>query len=104
MTLGGEIPANRASGIKWIPYTGGGSYGVSVTQIKRGSNPIPGTSRDYRSTIVDSGTSFTYLPANTYNSVRDYFIGANPSGTKVKGESSDDYCFRRPWSEIAKLD
>ena len=132
--LGGAVPAERAASLPWVPYSSGGAYVISLTSMKRGGATLDCPSADYRSTIVDSGTSFTYLPPKAYRAVRDYYLGANPESTKapparaelalscsrarslrarrltlrvslqVAGQYDDDYCFRRPRSAIHALD
>ena len=104
LTLGGHIPSDASPRLEWVPYSGGGSYSVSVKSMKRGDNTLSVPTNDFRSTIVDSGTSFTYLPPKAYKAVKDYYTTANPASTMEPGEYSDDFCFRRPYSEIAKLD
>ena len=62
MVLGGAVPAALPAGGQWIPYTGGSSYTVELVDIKLDGKSTGASSSNYRSTIVDSGTTFMYLP------------------------------------------
>ena len=68
MVLGASVPADLHA--NWIPYTGGSSYVVGLADIKINGATIKCSSTRYASTIVDSGTTFMYLPPDAYRPVR----------------------------------
>jgi len=108
MVLGGNVPASLAASTQWIPYSGGGSYTVDLVDIRiKGSSLGVDRSR-YRSTIVDSGTTFMYLPPDAYRKVRDHWRGVCPWGScssrVAKGEYPDDYCYSMSEAELVRFD
>ena len=65
----GESAQQAEAAIEWIPFTGGGSYSVSLDDLSIGGRSLGFTHRSFGTTIVDSGTSFMYLPPTIYNAV-----------------------------------
>eukprot|EP00325_Prymnesiales_sp_UTEX-LB-985_P004441 CAMPEP_0174694746 /NCGR_PEP_ID=MMETSP1094-20130205/1276_1 /TAXON_ID=156173 /ORGANISM="Chrysochromulina brevifilum, Strain UTEX LB 985" /LENGTH=405 /DNA_ID=CAMNT_0015891069 /DNA_START=29 /DNA_END=1250 /DNA_ORIENTATION=- len=107
MVLGGAVPADKDDSPLWIPYSGGGSYDVPLVDIKIGGNSVRAPASRYSRTIVDSGTTFMYLPPEAYRPVRDHFRNHCPWGTcsqrVAKGEYPDDYCFAMSIAEVDQL-
>ncbi|KAL3920149.1 MAG: hypothetical protein SGPRY_005359 [Prymnesium sp.] len=105
MVLGGRIPSDLKA--DWIPYSGGGSYAVDLISMKIGSKEVPADRNSYRTTIIDSGTTFMYLPPAAYNTVRDHFRSVCPWGgcasRVAKGEYPDDYCYTMSPEEVNQL-
>ena len=105
MVLGGSVPPSiRAD---WIPYSGGSSYGVDLIDIRIAGRSIGCPVTRYTTTIVDSGTTFMYLPPDAYRPVRDHFRSHCPWGScgarTAKGEYPDDYCYAMSPSEVDQL-
>ena len=94
MVLGGNVPGSLASSAQWIPYSGGGSYTVDLVDIRIKGSSIGVDRSRYRSTIVDSGTTFMYLPPDAYRKVRDHWGVVCPWGScssrAANGEDADD--------------
>ena len=67
MVLGGTVPPSLQAA--WIPYTGGSSYTVALNDIRIGGQSIGALASRYGPTIVDSGTTFMYLPPDAYRPV-----------------------------------
>ena len=67
MVLGGTVPASLSAA--WIPYSGGSSYTIALTDIKIAGRGVGAPASRYASTIVDSGTTFMYLPPDAYRPV-----------------------------------
>ena len=105
MVLGGSVPPSLS--LEWIPYTGYSSYNIDLRDIRIGGTSIGNFASNYRSTIVDSGTTFMYLPPAAYRKVRDYFrthcSWGDCAPRVVQGEYSDDYCFRMSVAELDSL-
>jgi hypothetical protein len=59
--LGASVPAALHASALWIPYTGGGSYTVPLTDLKIDGRSVGAPASRYFSTIVDSGTTFMYV-------------------------------------------
>ena len=102
LVLGGKVPDTIPAKL-WIPYTGGSSYTVQLVDIQIGTRSVGCAASRYVSTIVDSGTTFMYLPPDAYRPIRDHFRlhcpwGACTSRT-AKGEYPDDYCYSMSLSE-----
>ena len=60
MVLGGTVPPSLKASAHWIPYSGGGSYTVDMVDIRIKGKSVGSYSSSYRSTIVDSGTTFMF--------------------------------------------
>ena len=58
--------------------------------------------------IVDSGTSFMYLPPSAYAAVRDHWRSHCPWGDcrarDAAGQYPDDYCYRMDQPTLARFD
>lgn len=106
MVLGGRLPAESSS-YPWIPYHGGGSYSIDLSDLRIKGRSIGTAKSHYGLTIVDSGTTFMYLPPDAYRKVRDHFRSDCPwgdcSSRSVKGEYPDDYCYTMAEHELDTL-
>jgi len=107
LVLGATVPVSLGSSSLWIPYTGGGSYTIPLNDLKIADRSVGCSSSRYSSTIVDSGTTFMYLPPDAYRPVRDHFRTHCPWGTcgtrNAKGEYPDDYCYTMSPTEVDQL-
>ena len=107
MVLGGAVPNSLSNSPLWIPYTGSSGYNVPLVDIKIAGKSVGAAASRYSSTIVDSGTTFMYLPPDAYRPVRDHFRTHCPWGScdsrKAKGEYPDDYCFSMSIADVDKL-
>ena len=97
MVLGGRLPA-ASNSWHWIPMGGMSSFNVALVDITVDGASIGCPASSYRSTIIDSGTTFTYLPPQAYRPVRDRWRSTCPWGSCASrvepGEYPDDYCYR----------
>ena len=104
MVMGAELPANGDVGAPWIPFISGSSYTVAIADFVVAGASVGASSGVYSGTIVDSGTTFTYLPPAAYNKARDRWRSVCPWGTcssrVVKGQYPDDYCYRMSVAEL----
>lgn len=64
MVLGGAIPSDLQA--DWIPTIGTDAYQITLTEIKIGQRSLGVGGGNYGRTIVDSGTTFMYLPPKIY--------------------------------------
>ena len=105
MVLGGAVPPTLRA--DWMPYTGSSSYAVGMIDITIGGVSVGAPAANYRSTIVDSGTTFMYLPPAAYRKVRDHFRSKCPWGEcasrVAKGEYPDDYCYKMDTRELDQV-
>ncbi|KAL1522784.1 hypothetical protein AB1Y20_017756 [Prymnesium parvum] len=105
MVLGGALPPSLKA--NWTDYSGGGSYTVDLAELRIGGKPVPTDRNTYRNTIIDSGTTFMYLPPGAYVVVRDHFRTVCPWGScgtrSEKGEYPDDYCYRASLAEVDQM-
>ena len=106
LLLGATVPASLKA--PWIPYSGGGSYTVDLNDIRIKGASIRSPPATFHPTIVDSGTTFMYLPPDAYRKVRDHWRSVcpwGPCGSRVaKGEYPDDYCYTMSEAELDKFD
>ena len=104
MVLGGNVRPERQ--LEWISYSGYSAYTVQLTGVHHHSGGRLGV--HIGSAIVDSGTSFTYLPPSTYAAVRDLWRSHCPWGNcrtrDVAGQYPDDYCYRMDAATLAGFD
>ena len=102
LVLGGAVPTNLNAG--WIPFSGSTSYMVEMVDLKIDGVSVGERELTYRNTIIDSGTTFMYLPPNVYRKVRDQWRQHCPWGDcesrSVKGEYPDDYCYTMSEAEL----
>jgi hypothetical protein len=103
MVLGGAV--SDAASLQWIPTSAGGSsYAIELNDITIDGRSIGAPSGSYRTTIVDTGTTFMYLPTAAYNTVRDHWRSHCPWGVcgerAASGEYPDDYCYTMSPSEM----
>ena len=72
MVMGGAIPNDLEA--SWISTSRTSkSYAVTITDFKVAGDSVGGASSQYHEAIVDSGTTFTYLPPTAYSRARDHF-------------------------------
>ena len=110
MVLGGRLDGGAAEP-QWVRTSpGAASYEVAVEQFLVDGAAAPGSSSQYRGTIVDSGTTFTYLPPSAYAKAKERWRsppGGCPWGEcskrAAKGEYPDDYCYTMTEEEMAKF-
>ena len=89
--FGGVDTALHTGELQWLPLGGGTFYSVTVNAFTVGSDsPISSPS----SAIVDSGTTFTYVPGAAFNAIRNAYAGRCSAGKcgdvtpkQVQGES-----------------
>ena len=98
LVLGGGVPSHLSA--EWIPYSGSSTYAVGLTDITVGGRSIGERSSAYHNTIIDSGTTFMYLPPGAYRKV--WRVEASPTqGTSLEGPIlfrglSPGLCSKRP--------
>ena len=84
--LGGRLDGGAAEPA-WVRTSpGAASYEVAVEQFLVDGAAAPGSSSQYRGTIVDSGTTFTYLPPSAYAKAKER--RRSPPGGRPWGECS----------------
>ena len=108
LVLGATInEARLPAATKWIPFTSTSAYNVGVSDFRIDGVTAGSPSSVYVSTIVDSGTTFTYLPPAPYYKARDRWRSVCPWGAcserVVKGQYPDDYCYRMGHQELVKF-
>lgn len=105
LVLGGSVPEELEA--NWIPYSGSASYVVELTDIRFDGVGIGESSSTYRTTIIDSGTTFMYLPTGAYHKVLAKWQSSCPWGAcsarVVKGPYPDDYCYTATADEIERF-
>mmetsp|Transcript_16952 Transcript_16952/g.50123 ORF Transcript_16952/g.50123 Transcript_16952/m.50123 type:complete len:527 (-) Transcript_16952:84-1664(-) len=105
LVLGGTVPPDLKA--EWVPYSGSSSYVVDLVDIRVSGASIGEPSSVYRSTIIDSGTTFMYLPPGPYRKVRDQWRNHCPWGAcasrVAKGEYPDDYCYTMSTDELRRF-
>ena len=103
MVMGGTVP-DRDLGVPWVAIDGSSGYNVAVYEFNVNGVPSGGSPTQYAGTIVDSGTTFTYLPPGPYAKARDRWRTVCPWGNckdrEVKGQYNDDYCYRMSHEEL----
>ena len=104
MVLGGTVRPDLQ--LDWISYSGSDLYSVQLTEVRHdGAGRLGG---QIGSAIVDSGTSFMYLPPSAYAAVRDLWRSTCPWGEcrtrEEAGQYNDDYCYRTNAVEISRFD
>ena len=106
MVMGGSIP-ERDLGVPWITFVSPSAYNVPVVDFIVAGESAGSSSGVYSATIVDSGTTFTYLPPGPYYKARDRWRNVCPWGScssrSVKGQYPDDYCYRMSHDELEKF-
>mmetsp|Transcript_9703 Transcript_9703/g.21295 ORF Transcript_9703/g.21295 Transcript_9703/m.21295 type:complete len:482 (-) Transcript_9703:465-1910(-) len=105
LVLGGSVPTTLKT--DWIPYTGSSSYIVDMIDLTIAGKSVGAPSSSYSSTIIDSGTTFMYLPPAAYRAVRDHWRNTCPWGScasrTAKGEYPDDYCYTMNHNELERF-
>lgn len=107
MVLGGTVPDDLWYHAAWIHSSMSGSYSVGLQDVQIDGHSVNAPSSTYSSTIVDTGTTFTYLPPYAYRAVRDYWQQHCPWGAcssrTARGEYPDDYCYTMSASELKQF-
>lgn len=104
LALGGIDTAHHKEPVAWQAFsTSSGFYTVRVTEVTAAGQHVSGGA----SAIVDSGTSFTYLPASAFSSMQSKLqsaAGAVAGATKtnVQGEGLC-YTFSNAAQQLAKM-
>ena len=78
MVLGGGVPAELQA--EWIPYSGSGSYTVEMTDVRIKGVSVGERELSFRNCIIDSGTTFMYLPPTAYKKVSGHWREQCPWG------------------------
>ena len=108
MVLGGTVNEAKIGATPWIPFTSSSSYTVAVSDFIVAGASVGSASSVYSSTIVDSGTTFTYLPPAPYYKARDRWRNVCPWGScatrTVKGQYPDDYCYKMSVEELRRFE
>ena len=104
MVLGGTVRPDLQ--LEWISYSGSDLYSVQLTEVRHdGAGRLGGL---IGSAIVDSGTSFMYLPPSAYAAMRDLWRSKCPWGEcrtrEEAGQYPDDYCYRTNADEVSRFD
>ncbi|CAK9025859.1 Aspartic proteinase 39 [Durusdinium trenchii] len=70
LTVGGYDPSFVVPGhrLQWLPMHAAGYFGVTLQKLSCGLQVV-GTQLDFGTTVLDSGTTFTYLPEQVYNAL-----------------------------------
>ena len=72
MVMGGAIPDDLEA--SWITTSRTSkSYAVTIVDFHVAGTSVGGSSSQYHEAIIDSGTTFTYLPPTPYTKARDHF-------------------------------
>lgn len=88
--------ASLQSSNLWVPYGGGGSYSVAITDLRIAGKSVGAAASRYSSTIVDSGTTFMCVarrPTTTRRAAclpfdrlaRSHAQGRQPSHLRIRG-------------------
>ena len=107
LVMGGTLPpGGAASELQWVSFQSHSSYTVSVADFLIDGRSLGAPAHAYSGTIVDSGTTFTYLPPQAYNTARDKWRGSCPwaggcHARETKGPYPDDYCYAMERSELS---
>ena len=80
MLLGGALPKEDL-GVPWVPFVSSSAYNVPVLDFIVAGTSVGAPASVYSATIVDSGTTFTYLPPQPYYKARDRWRSVCPWGT-----------------------
>lgn len=90
MTVGGFNSSYHLSDIVYIPQIPGrGFYTVSLSEMRIAGNPV---ASDFRSTMIDSGTTYTYMGSGPYRGLREGVMSYCQSHANC-GASNNGNCF-----------
>jgi len=106
MVLGGAVPVDLRA--EWIPYSGSSSYSLELADVKINGASVGEREQVYHTCIIDSGTTFMYLPPGPYKKVSDHWRQVCPWGAcssrAAKGEYPDDYCYTMSQADLDAFD
>lgn len=94
LSVGGFAPQFHLDGsqIQWIPLLPSEYYSVSVTGLSMGNLSL--ASGVFGTTIVDSGTTFTYFPTQVYSRLLASIVTACSSGPGCSARREGANCWR----------
>lgn len=102
LVMGGSIPSTLEAG--WIPFTGGDAYQLSLVEMRVAGRSIASGAPHYGETIIDSGTTFIYLPPSIYRVVKVEWQRHCPWGAcesrSAAGDFENDYCYSASEYEV----
>ncbi len=104
LSLGGIDTAHHKEPVAWQGFsTSSGFYTVQITEITAAGSHVYGAARS----IVDSGTSFTYLPSGAFSQAQSKLQAAagsvsGASKVSVQGEGLC-YAFSNAGEQLAKM-
>ena len=94
MTIGGINTAYHKNDIKYLPYAGNKLYQIKLNKIIFDiSNPDEFPIEDKYYTVIDSGTTLTYLPKQIKNKFDTYFNNYCKNNSKCLGINITGSCF-----------
>ncbi|KAL3915331.1 MAG: hypothetical protein SGPRY_007267 [Prymnesium sp.] len=105
LVMGGSIPSTLEAG--WIPFTGGDAYLLSLVEMRVAGRSIASGAPHYGETIIDSGTTFIYLPPSIYRVVKVEWQRHCPWGAcasrTAAGDFENDYCYSASEYEVRRF-
>ncbi|CAE7357824.1 A39 [Symbiodinium pilosum] len=91
LTVGGFNESLNSAGVKWIPLSVQGFYSISLTKmVVEGGAEISG---GFGHTIVDSGTTYTYLPERLYRQLKDAVKSYCESHNNCAAQGTSSTCW-----------
>ena len=97
MLMGGTVPEELERSVHWLPVPTKGDYVVYPLEFKVDGKTAQRSTSQFAHTIVDSGTTFIYLPPTSYAAAKRYWTSSCPWGEckqrSTKGKYPDDYCY-----------
>ena len=105
LSMGGRIPQDAK--VNWIPFSGSGSYVVPLSDLTINGKSVGLPAYTYANAIIDSGTTFCYLPSGAYQKVAMEWRTKCPWGDcrqkSAPGEYPDDYCYKTDWDTVSNF-
>eukprot|EP00922_Rhytidocystis_sp_ex-Travisia-forbesii_P046249 GHVS01068963.1.p1 GENE.GHVS01068963.1~~GHVS01068963.1.p1 ORF type:complete len:544 (-),score=92.53 GHVS01068963.1:89-1720(-) len=80
LTVGGytkqqhKVDTSGSSKVQWVDVTSARSYSVSLTKIEINGKLAGNGQRDFGNAVVDSGTTYTYLPSGPHDVIRSTLV------------------------------
>lgn len=108
MVLGGTLRRALQGSVAWIPYAAGAqTYQMELVDISFAGRGIGVPAAEYRDTMVDSGTGFTYVPTEAFGRLAERFRARCPWGAcssrAVQDRGGFDLCYRAASEEIERM-
>lgn len=96
LTVGGYSPENHVNGtqVQWIPLVHSGYYSVTPIALELGGVPLVSGRENFGTSLVDSGTTFTYFPTQVFNRLTASLIAACTSGSGCGAHRESNDCWR----------